>query len=131
MKSLTTLGKQEEKVMNSIKEEYRKPNPEVISLGDFQIARVWRRICPICREEFYGYRSVLQDDAYFPDGYLEPVSNQVDSLGKARFRQTCGSSECYEAEHYHWERTSTFNKVVETESAKPKKFERPKSLGID
>lgn len=130
MKSLTILGRQEAKVMNSVKQEYKTPNPEVIAMGDMEIARVWRRICPICREEFYSYRNIKKDDSYFPDGYLEPVSNHIDENGQAKFRQTCGSNECYNAEHSHWERVSRFNKRRDDldEKSKPKKYERPTNL---
>ena len=131
LKSLITSEKQQGKKMNlRLKEEYRVPNPEVINLGEMNIARIWKKTCPICREFFYSYRSMDKDDSYFPDGYLEPTSNVVDSAGKAIFRQTCGSSECYIAEESHWLRVSKFNKGwrhQEQEDKKPK-FERPTNL---
>lgn len=130
MKSLITLGKQEVTVMNKLKEEYRNPNPEIIELADIRMARTWKRTCPICRETFYSYRNVDKDNSFYPDGYLEPVDGSVNSNGMAKFRITCGSNECYNAEHYHWERTSTFNKGRDSnpddKSQKPKRpIQRP------
>lgn len=99
----------------ALKELFSKPDFNIISHGEsVKMQRSWLNLCPICREEFYCYKRVdIQKD--YPERYMQPVSNKTDSMGMARMRITCGSSECYEAEHSHFLRVSTFNKFIREE----------------
>lgn len=107
------------------KELLSKPDFNIISHGDgIKMQRSWLNLCPICREEFYCYKRVDIEKDY-PERYIQPTSNQVDSHGNAKMRITCGSSECYEAEHSHFLRVSTFNKQTREDYLDSKMPKRP------
>jgi hypothetical protein len=106
------------------KDLFRQPN--YVAVGKH--SRTRPICCPMCRETFYGYETIVNRNNRESDTPYNQPENKPDAIGYVTPRQTCGAWECYVAEERYAYRISPFFNERLREETEKDTLERPSGI---